>query len=315
MIAILKQRLIQWKIKILTGIFRQGLEFFMKMTAGRPASSIVSQDHCIGKTRVRLYTNQPTAPLLIYAHGGGWVSGSLETHHVYCSYLAKTLNVTVASVDYSLAPEHPFPQALDDLYKVYQWFKSQPSYKNSLIFLGGDSAGGNLMTSLTLMLMKNKTICLPKGLILVCPALDLTLNSFKIHRTDLSQLSPFLQILGGSMRKIGQSFMKYFRSVYVQEFATTEEPFDEDLLKNPEISPFYQDNFSGFPPTLIITATLDPLYQENCLFVQKLRDHDCTVHQYVAPFMPHVFVLPRKLFPRQTHQALQWLKQYFSYIC
>ena len=113
---------------------------------------------------------------MIHMHGGGFVAFTSRATQPYSRIWAKSTKIPIFSIDYSLAPAHPFPQAVQDCWKVYnfivknihKYFKINP--KN--IYLGGDSAGGNLCCGLTAKILQNK-MQIPKGLFLVYPSLDM----------------------------------------------------------------------------------------------------------------------------------------------
>ncbi len=103
-----------------------------------------------GDIRIRLYAGLrggPAAPCLVYIHGGGWVICSLDSHDTVCRRLARAGNFVVASVDYGLAPEHPFPHGLEDCHAALTWLRAQGpklGIDPSRLAFGGDSAGANL---------------------------------------------------------------------------------------------------------------------------------------------------------------------------
>ena len=106
-----------------------------------------------GAMRARLYTpageNRAANPLLVYYHGGGWVIGDLDTHDGVCRFLAAHSGVKVLSIDYRLAPEHPFPEPLEDAHAAFDWavaHASELGADSARIAVGGDSAGGNMAT-------------------------------------------------------------------------------------------------------------------------------------------------------------------------
>ncbi len=115
---------------------------------------VQAQDH--HKIPVRIYSpsNQINLPVFVYYHGGGWVYGSVEDSDAVARRIANHLNCIVASVDYRLAPEHPFPKPLEDCYSATKWIAEHAGEfggdKNQII-VGGESAGGNLAAAVSLM--------------------------------------------------------------------------------------------------------------------------------------------------------------------
>ena len=131
--------------------------------------------------RVREYFNnnlEKNAPALIYFHGGGWVFFNIESHHTFTGSLSDILKAKVFSVDYRLAPENPYPAALNDFDAVFDWVESnyeELGIDPKRISVGGDSAGGNLATVLAINSAQNKAMPI-KGQILIYPCVDLTLS-------------------------------------------------------------------------------------------------------------------------------------------
>ena len=121
-------------------------------------SGIRTTDHIVksngAEIRVREYAPESIGniyPAVVYFHGGGWVVGSIETHEAFTGFLAKELNAKVFSVDYRLAPEHPFPIPLTDCEAAFNWVKDNAldlGINPNRVSVGGDSAGGNLSASL-----------------------------------------------------------------------------------------------------------------------------------------------------------------------
>src|SRR5206468_11349607 len=115
---------------------------------GPPVRS--SQDVDAGGVRARLYVPDGTAvpPVVVYLHGGGWVMGGLDTHDALCRMLADRSGCAVLSVDYRLAPEHPYPAAFEDLERAAGWLRDKGAAAHGLdptrLAIAGDSAGGHL---------------------------------------------------------------------------------------------------------------------------------------------------------------------------
>ena len=126
------------------------------MTSGHALCSagpdVVTEDviatHAGHSVPVRRYLAPDERAVLVYAHGGGWVTGDLEYADEVCRFLARDSQCTVVSVDYRLAPEHPFPAGLDDVLTAYQWACAA----GRPVALGGDSSGGNLAAAAALLL-------------------------------------------------------------------------------------------------------------------------------------------------------------------
>jgi epsilon-lactone hydrolase len=119
--------------------------------------------------------DSPDDQVLLYLHGGGFVYGLSSLHRHMLVYLARKMGVRVLAVDYRLAPEHPFPAALDDCITAYRWLLKQGVSSRSLV-IGGDSAGGNL-TITTLMKLRDDGDPLPAAGVCLSPVIDLTDNT------------------------------------------------------------------------------------------------------------------------------------------
>ncbi len=130
---------------------------------------------------LRLYDPSPggTKPLVLFAHGGGWVTGSLDSHDRLCRMLANRLDAVVASVGYACAPEHRYPAALDDMDAAWHWCKEEARAlhaDSSRMAVAGDSAGGNLAAALTIRLRARRE-AQPVLQLLLYPAVDARASS------------------------------------------------------------------------------------------------------------------------------------------
>ena len=188
-------------------------------------------------------------PVILYLHGGGYLSGSYKYARSMTSKLANYTSMDVLCVDYRLAPEHPFPSALEDALKAWDYLMYQ-GYGAENIVIAGDSAGGNLALILTLKL-KEQNRMLPKGMVLFSPWTDLT-RSGKSHAEKVD-VDPILT----------PEYLKQAIDSYVPNMD----------LKNPYISPVFGD-FKGFPPVQIQVGTNEILYSDAVnLQKQMLKCH------------------------------------------
>ncbi|MDR2132217.1 MAG: alpha/beta hydrolase [Clostridiales Family XIII bacterium] len=193
-------------------------------------------------------------PVLLFFHGGGWVTGGIENYTGVCADLAKATGHTVVSVDYRLAPEHKFPAAPEDCYAVAKEFFAgdMPGVKPGDITLIGDSAGGNLAAVVSLM-ARDRGEFLPKRQILIYPS---TWN-------DHSEASPF-----PSIRENGTDYL--LTSKRIQSMIELYRGSDDDL-RNPYFAPLLAGDFSNQPRTLLITAEYCPLRDEGEAYGENLR--------------------------------------------
>ena len=147
-------------------------------------SGVRITDHVVksngAEIKVREYSPESIGsiyPAVVYFHGGGWVFGSIESHEAFTGFLAKELKAKVFSVDYRLAPEHPYPIPLADCEAAFNWVKENSSdlgINPNRVSIGGDSAGGNLAASLCVK-RKQEELSMPKAQLLIYPVTDLTL--------------------------------------------------------------------------------------------------------------------------------------------
>lgn len=197
----------------------------------------------------------------MFMHGGAFFSGGGSYAKVLGARDAAALSIRVVSVDYRLAPEHRFPAALEDCVAVYQaLLKSTPP---SRIVIGGSSAGGNLAAAATLVI-RDRGLPAPAGVVLLSPELDLT-ESGDSFRTNI-ELDVTL--------KFG---LPECNELYAN---------GHDLL-DPYVSPLFADFTKGFPPTLIQAGTRDLFLSNAVRMHRKLRDAGLDAELHVWEAMPH----------------------------
>jgi len=224
-----------------------------------------------GTIAARLYTPKiaPTA-LLVFYHGGGWVVGSLETHDLPLRALTNLAGVAILSVDYRLAPEHPFPTGLQDCYAALEWADEQQADLvggRRPLLVGGDSAGGNLAAVVALMARDRagpKIDCQ----VLIYPA------------TDGSCTTPSYteRAAGGLMTSRD---MSWFWNHYIA---------DERRRMDPLASPSKAASHRDLPAAVVVIAEFDPLRDEGLQYAQQLRTAGNAVTVLRYDTLPHGFL-------------------------
>ena len=195
-------------------------------------------------------------PVLLFFHGGGWVTGNIDSYDKVCTNMAKITGHIVVSVDYQLAPEHKFPAAPEDCYRAAkEIFAHCDMFGNTPddITLIGDSAGGNLAAVVSLM-ARDRGEFFPKRQILLYPATN----------NDHTENSPF-----ESVRTNGKGYL--LTSKRMVDYMALYRSSDEDL-QNPYYAPIISKDLSHQPKTLIITAEFDPLRDEGEAYGRKLSE-------------------------------------------
>jgi len=244
-----------------------------------------------GKIPVRIYTPQGSGnlPVLVYFHGGGFISGNLDTCDVPLRALTNRAGSIIVSVDYRLAPKHPFPAALDDAYAVTRWVADHAKEIGgdaTRIAVGGDSAGGNLAAVVALIAHDRRAPVLVYQ-VLLYPNTDATMSSASWKELD----GPVL-----TRQQATSSYAQYL-------------PFGTDL-KNPYVSPLWAKDLNNLPPALVITAGLDPLRDEGEAYATRLWKAGVPIEATRYNSMSHGFfqmvgVLEQKKLIEQIAAALR----------
>lgn len=203
---------------------------------------------------VRIYAPQASTQLgvLVYFHGGGWVLGGLDSHDGICRDLANGAGCLLVSVDYRLAPEHKFPAAPEDCYAATKWVAENAASIGgdpARIAVGGDSAGGNLAAVVALMARDRggPNLCFQ---LLLYPAID------------PADDTPSQKEFANDGFVLSRADMEWFWNHYLGS---------REDRKSPLANPARASSLSGLPPTLILTASLDPLRDEGEAYATKLR--------------------------------------------
>jgi len=226
-----------------------------------------------GTVDARLYvpsTPGGPSPLLVYFHGGGWVIGGLDTHDDPCRFLAAHSGARVLSVGYRLAPEHPFPAAVEDALAAYEWAADNCEKLGAdpaRIGVGGDSAGANLSAA-TCLTARDADLPLPKMQLLIYPVTE-TAGTARSRQTFAE----------GFM--LTRDDMDWFEDHYLPPGVDRDDP-RVALLNAPDLS--------GLPPAYIATAGFDPLRDEGEEFAERLRDAGVQVALRRHPGLIHTFL-------------------------
>lgn len=200
--------------------------------------------------------------VVLYLHGGAYALGSVNVHREFLSRLAKTCRAGVLAINYRLAPEHPYPAALEDALTAFNWLITQ-GYDPAKIVIAGDSAGGGL-TIATLVSLRDQGQLLPACAVCISPWVDL----FSAYEKDEKVDDPILnaEILG----------------MYTRYYTGEHNP------KNPLISPIFAD-LRGLPPLLIHAGTNEILLNQIKDFYDKARQADIDITLETWPGLFHVF--------------------------
>lgn len=202
--------------------------------------------------------------VILFLHGGGYVLGSLKTHGELAGKLAAAANINLAMPDYRLAPEHPFPAALDDALACFQALLAS-GLSADKILVAGDSAGGGLSLAL-LLKIKELGLEQPAGAYLISPLTDLTTSS-ESHTTR-AEADPLLS----------HHWLSYGAEVYAG---------NEDL-KHPMLSPLFAE-LSGLPPIMIQVGNDEILLDDSLQFAEKAHSQGVEINATVWPDMWHDF--------------------------
>ncbi len=230
-----------------------------------------------GPIPLRLFdprAERAAGPVLVFFHGGGFVIGNIDTHAGFCAEMARQLDMPVISVDYRLAPEHPFPAGPDDCEAATRWVASNPAALGMTVtglVLSGDSAGGAL-TIVTAMALRDEPANVP------------VIAQFPIYPTvDRAHGYPSYDLFNQG-RLLTKEGMDWFDQAYAA---------DSDHWRGAPLNGAHHD----MPPTLVMTAGLDPLRDQGRAYAAALiREGIPTVYREAVGNI-HGFVTLRKAIP------------------
>ncbi|GIF45561.1 acetyl esterase [Asanoa ferruginea] len=215
-----------------------------------PATGVRAEDRTIESVPVRVYTppGADRPDVVVYLHGGGWVVGGLDTGDAIARAICDIVDATVVSVDYRLAPEHPFPAALTDCATVVRWAADR---RPRWLGVAGDSAGGNLAAALA-----NEFSALVGGQLLLYPALD--------PRQDTASYRTFAEGY-----HLTSAAMAYYWRAYAMP------------------GPVSHGDLAALPAAVIATAHFDPLHDEGQGYAARLVEAGVPTVYLPSPTLPH----------------------------
>jgi acetyl esterase len=250
---------------------RDGLGLLYASGAGEVQDVYAVGDLDADGVPVRVYrpSDADGLPVIVFLHGGGWAIGSVEIYDPIARALANAAQATVVSVEYRLAPEHPFPAPLDDCWTALQWAAKHASLfeaDGSRLAIVGDSAGGNLAATCAL-------VARDEG----APDLALQVLVYPVTNFDFSTPS-YAQ--NGVGRLLEEQRMRWFWDCYTRGVADTDDW---------RLSPLRVPDAAGVAPALVLTAEHDPLRDEGEAYAKRLADVGVPVEQTRYAGMIHPF--------------------------
>jgi acetyl esterase len=253
-------------------------ELMASVLMGTHPKSVTTEDRTVQEIPIRIYTPKRSGagrPLVVYFHGGGFVFGDLRGGDWMCGTVANDLDAVVVSVQYRLAPMHPFPAGLDDCYAALLWAVEHAVERGAnadRLGVMGESAGGNLAAVVALMARDRKGPII-RHQALLYPATGADDSASRRRNADAYILT------GADMAKFSELYGGH----------------GDDW----RVSPLKADSLAGLPPALIEVAEHDPLHDDGVLYAEALRAAGVDVTLINYPAMPHGFLN----FPRFARDA------------
>ena len=256
---------------------QQARQLFDEFTAGPADISLPSvEDRTIpgpaGEIPVRVYDPRESArerPLVVFFHGGGFAMGSVDTHDGPCRRLARETGYPVVSVDYRLAPEHPFPAALRDSYAALEWATATATTLHAdpdRLVVAGDSAGGNLAAA-TALLARDRDGPDIAHQLLVYPVTG-----------NAPEMDSYAENAEGYF--LTADLMDWYRDLYLE---------DDIRAGNVYARPRLCRDLSGLPPATVLTAGFDPLRDDGAAYAERLDQAEVPVSYHNFPGLIHGF--------------------------
>ncbi|MFP3154029.1 alpha/beta hydrolase [Lachnospiraceae bacterium ZAX-1] len=226
--------------------------------------------------------------VILQLHGGGYIGPMRNAYRTFAGlYNEVSKGMSVLTIDYRVAPEYPYPAALEDAKVAYDWLL-QEEWKEEQIIVVGDSAGGGLALALC-MYLKDKKYSLPGGLIIMSPWADVTCSGPSYE--DNYESDPLFGNTKVSM-------------LYSKDYVQSHNP------ANPYISPAF-GNFKGFPPMLIQVGSVEMLLSDSVLVAHKAKLAGVKVRLSIYEGMFHIFQMAMRMMPEST-KAWTEIGKYFE---
>lgn len=227
-------------------------------------------------------------PALVFIHGGGWIGGTTYVVENFCKLIAEKANCVVFNIDYSLAPEKPYPNGLNDnYYAIKHIYDNANNYgidKNK-IAVGGDSAGGNYTAAVTLK-ARDEGIPMIALQILIYPAVaigDASVPEYKWSE-DMIEIAPELEEKVRPLTGLGRP-TKDLNDLILKSYLP-----DFNLVNNPYVSPMLAQSHANLPKTILVGAEFDGLRIQTEFYAKQLQDAGVDVTCYRYKGMTHAFI-------------------------
>jgi acetyl esterase len=227
--------------------------------------------------RVRFHRPQVKQPteergaVILYLHPGGWVTGGLDLSEGTCRRLAVDNGAVVVALDYSLAPEHPYPVALDETLAALRWLESEgPAHglDPRRMVIAGESAGGNLALA-ALLRLRDAGAPLPvNACLLIVPVVDHDATRESYSRHDRGEIDK-------------RSGMHWYMRQYLPDF--------DDHVDDPYVWPLRAPSLKGLPPIIMVSVEYDPLFDEQCELERRLEEAGSPVEHLHYDGVTHGF--------------------------
>jgi len=239
---------------------------------GRP-KGVTVEDRSADGVPVRIYSAGDPSCTVMYFHGGGFVVGGLDSHDDVCAEICAMTGYRVVSVDYRLSPEHHHPAAFDDCWAATRWAAQEYAFE---LVLAGDSAGGNLAAAVAHHARGRLDSIL--GQVLIYPGLggDGSAPSFEENAE-----APMLTL----------AEVRFYENIRLAEGQAVP-------VGDPTYAPLQDSDFSGLPPTVIVTADCDPIRDDGAEYAARLREAGGKVHRINEEGLVHGYLRARTMAER-----------------